>query len=277
MNEKTQNALLEPSRLFRAPVVRSKARRIDREGGRYGAGLIRDAAVITRGEAAGHGMWIDTEMLGQTADAINAFEKGAKARFAHPSESGDGIGKALGRWSGARVDVDTVRADLHLYSAARGAPDGDLAGYIMDLAEEDSESFGASIAFDPDLGEESRFFDANMDKDGKFRSPDQDNANNYPHARLATLAAVDVVDSPAANPDGLFHQGHEFLTDLEPHMEYALGLRPDAPDGTMFGCDPSRVRGYVARFLAAHSLRLERAPGWRERARARELRIERET
>lgn len=277
MNERIESALLESPRLYRAPVIRSKPKRIDREGGDYGAGLIRDAAVLTSGEALGWESWIDDVMLQQTADAINATSKGVKARFAHPSESSDGIGKMLGRWQNARVAGEVVRADLHFLEAAHKAPDGDLADYVMDLAEEDAESFGASIAFDPDLGEEARFTDTNLDKNGVFQSPDKRNTNNYRHVRLAYLVAADVVDSPAANPEGLFHQGHEFLGELEPYMEFALGIRPDVPDGLMFGVDPKRARGYVARFLAAHGLRLERVPGWREKARARELVIERES
>ena len=39
---------------------------IDPTGGNFGAGIIRGFAVITRGEALGHGFWIDTKFVRQT-------------------------------------------------------------------------------------------------------------------------------------------------------------------------------------------------------------------
>ena len=180
-----------------------KTDRVIREGGQFQGGLIRGAAVIQRGEASGHGMWIDDVMLRQTSHAINKAGRGVKCRFAHPPLFGDSLGKALGRYKDARVDGDCVRADLHLFRAARKSPDGDINTYIQDMAREDAAAFGNSIAFVPDEQAEAAFAAEYTSASGVFVSPDDDNTANHPHARLRSLDAVDMVDTPAAT-SGLF-------------------------------------------------------------------------
>lgn len=244
-------SLREPPRFFRAGIARGiKAKdAVIRDGGDYGAGLIKGAAVITRGPALGHDMWIDAVMLKQVVKAINAEPTGSKSRFAHPTMSGDGLGKVLGRYRDADMDGNIVRADLHMMESAHKTPDGDLAGYVMDLAEEDPLAFGNSIAFSPDLGAEELFRAKHTDKDGRFKSPDEDNASNFTHARLAELVAVDAVDEPAANPGGLFHRGHEIALEADAAIAYALGLTNEMPDPLAFGVHPDRVRSAVQRVL----------------------------
>ena len=270
----TVDILREPSRLFRAPVARGIATgsRIDSKGGAYGAGLIRQVAVITAGEALGHQMWIDQTMLEQVRDAINASSAGIKSRFAHPGLSGDGLGKALGRVQNASLDGNIVRADEHLYESAHETPDGDLAAYILKLAAEDPEAFGTSISFDPDDDAETQFMDQYSDEKGRFVTPDEANTHNYPHARMAELAAVDMVDEPAANPDGLFHRGDRVAFDADAAIAYALGLTDNAPAEVMFGISTQRVRGAVLRFLEFRGLSLVNSR--QVRARARELLME---
>src|SRR5580698_1939845 len=70
---------------------------VDRTGGDYGAGIIRGFAVVSRGEALGHDVWLDDVFLSQVANAINSSRSGRKSRFTHPSLSSDGLGKFLGR------------------------------------------------------------------------------------------------------------------------------------------------------------------------------------
>ena len=197
---------VESVRMFRGPVCplgRDGEGKVESSGGRWDAGIIRNAAVITRGEAMGHGLWIDAVMLKQTAKGINSDSP--VARYTHPSFS-DSIGTVLGRWTAARVDGDKVRADLHFLSSARKAPGGNYLDYILSLAEEDPASFGVSIAFAGDYEAESAFVKANLDKKGKFQSPDSENKDNLPHARISLLTAADLVGEPAANPSGLFHK-----------------------------------------------------------------------
>ena len=243
--------LSSPSTLFRSTVAKtSTTPAVDRDGGDQGAGLIRGVAIITRGEALGHGVWIDREFLHQSADAINAADRGLKSRFTHPGLSGDGMGKYLGRVRGASVDGDVVRGDLHISKTAHETPDGNLAEYVMDLAEIEPDMFGLSIVFSSDP-ETEREHAANNET-----SPDPANAANLPHARLADIRAVDVVDEPAANPSGLFHRGDEIAGEADRLLSFALGLTSDAPRLSQFDIDPGRVAGFVARFLSRHGLEI---------------------
>ncbi|HEX3997204.1 MAG TPA: hypothetical protein VHX65_01510 [Pirellulales bacterium] len=178
---------------------------VDRNGGDYGAGLIRGIAACTIGEVKGQGLWIDATFLGQAAAAINSAPAGVKSRFTHPTPIGDALGKFLGRAKNASIDGDTVRADEHFAEPAHNTPDGDLAGYVMDLAESDPAAFGASLAFQRDYDAEQAFM-AKFGGSYGFRSPDAANVNNFPHVRLQSLAAVDLVDDPASNPNGLFNR-----------------------------------------------------------------------
>jgi hypothetical protein len=177
----------------------------------YRAGIIRGYAMITRGEALGQDLWVDRKFLMQVAGSLESQYVAAtdesipsvKTRFSHPNFWSDGLGSFLGRTTSARLDGDTVRGDLHFAESAHSTPSGDLAGYVMDLADEDPAAFGASIFFDLDEDAGLAFIAANLDGPN-FKSPDTDNSNNLPHARLKRLRASDIVDSPAANPDGLF-------------------------------------------------------------------------
>lgn len=258
-------------RLLRAPIARGLAQAgsekepaVDPKGGDYGAGMIRGMAVITRGEALGHYQWIDAEMLSQVAAAINASDEGAKARFTHPSLSGDGLGKFTGRVKNARVDGDVVRGDLHLSASAESTPDGNLAAYLIRLAQDDPAAFGNSISFDPDYQAEVDFMikhGAEVDEYGyvdfdTFESPDPENVENLQHARLKNLRAVDAVDEPAANPHGLFHRGQELAKEADSLLAWSLGLSQERPKLVMLDLDADRVGGFVTRFLDRHGLSL---------------------
>jgi hypothetical protein len=258
--EITDPIMAEPSRLLRAPVsfgieMGADSKAIEETGGIYQAGLIRRAAVITRGEALGHGMWIDDTMLAQVATAINDSKSGIKSRFAHPSMSGDGIGRAVGRYQNAVKRAGIVRADLHILSSAHETPDGDLGGYVMKLAGEDPEAFGNSIAFSEDQGEMQKHRSKHTDEAGKFTSPDELNTNNYPHVRLSKLDAVDVVDEPAANPDGLFHRGFNLYANMDAFLAYVLCQSEDTAQFEGFP-NADRVRDYVQRYLTTNKLKL---------------------
>lgn len=255
----------KPPERFRAAIARglaegndTKKPRVERDGGLYGAGIIRGFAVITRGEALGHGLWIDNEFVAQTNKAMAALSSGLKSRFTHPGLSSDGLGKLLGKGFDGQQDGDLVRADLHILESAHNTPDGDLATYVMDMAEESPEMFGSSIVYKADFGEEERFAAEHTDEDGNFTSPDPDNVKNLPHARLGRLLAVDIVDSPAANPDGMF-SADAIHADADALALYAFGITEDAPELAKLGADPERVRGFITRFLNAHDLTLEHA------------------
>lgn len=241
-----------PLRYFRANPAKSVSLQVDRNGGKYGAGIIRGASLITAGEALGHDQWVDGEMVSQVAEAVNGHPKGAKVRFTHPSLSGDGLGRFMGRAFEGRVAGNQAVADMHFAKAAHETPDGDLANYIMQLAEEDPEAFAISIAFEHDAEAEEAFADEHSEEE--FESPDALNSRNLPHVRLARLVAADFVDSPAANPGGLFHRGHHVAEEADKFCAFVLGLSKEKPPESFFSADADRVAAFAQRFLATRNL-----------------------
>lgn len=267
------NLLSKAPVFFRAPIAkglnpRENEAQIDRKGGDYGSGIIRGCAVITTGEALGHGLWVDETFVSQVSDAINASEKGVKMRFTHPDLSGDGLGSFLGRGKTSYLDGDVCRADTHLSKSSRKTPDGDLGGYVMDLAEDDPDAFGLSISFSHDPEAEVEFMQTHggtLDPfSGEwigFQSPDPLNVNNYPHCRLKELRAIDAVDTPAANPNGLFHKGQDIPAAAEKLLSFSLGLTKERPAQSVFDVDPDRLSGFVQRFLSRNGLSLQSKEG----------------
>ena len=231
---------------------------IDREGGKLGAGVIYGVSAITRGEALGHGFWIDQEFLAQVADAPEG-KRGFKVRFTHPGLSSDGMGKQLGRIVNLRLKGDQVVGDVEFTRASHKTPDGNLADFVMTLAEDDPEAFATSIVFDFDpkaqaeFEKEHSYFDDETER-MEFTTPDPENVGNYPHIRLAELRAVDVVDSPAANPGGLFHKGDEAAGEAAQIFDYAFGLSSEVPELVNFDMNPDRVREFITRHLAHQGL-----------------------
>lgn len=244
---------LAPKR-FRATVATGNPR-VDRTGGMFDAGVIYDVSMITRGEALGHDLWVDASFLNATAEAVNSVAQGVKARFTHPGLSSDGVGTKLGKFTNARVVGDQVIADLHLQEAAYNTPEGDLGSYVLSLAEDTPEDFGLSIVFDHDMEASEKLTEENFFR-GRFVSPDEDNKNNLEHACLSRLYACDVVDSPAANPNGLFKRGQEAAIEADNLLSYALGLSCSRPSCLSLGIDGDRAKQFLARFLERHNLTL---------------------
>lgn len=243
---------------FRASVSRglSNTHAVERDGGDYGAGIIRGASLITRGEALGHGAWVDKVMVLQTVEKTNQTANGLKVRFAHPNLSSDGLGKLTARAKNARLSQDGNQAfaDLHIVESSRNTPDGDLGEYVMQLAEQDADMFGTSIVFQGDTDAENEFLDNNaIEVDGKytFISPDTLNENGLPHCRIAELRACDIVDEPAANPEGLFHR-EDLAGKATELIEYCFGARDEAE--SFQGIHPDRAKQFLNRFLENHDM-----------------------
>ncbi len=258
-----------PLKYLRANIAHGvTAGAVDRE-----ARLIKGVAATSHGEQLGHDLWSDGEMLAQCVAAGNAAANGIKSRFAHPGLCADGIGSHLGRMNNFRLDGNVVRCDLTFADVASKSPNGDLAGYVMDLADEDPQAFGASIVYGRDVKAENDFMLANGGREVEcdegtciigFKSPDPLNTQNYRHARLNALRACDVVDEPAANPSGFLSSGEELASVGESALSYIFGLAEKAPAQVFGSLDANRVKTFVQSFLQRHSLSLtvaRTAPG----------------
>jgi hypothetical protein len=175
--------------------------------------VIRDVAVVTEGEALGHGVFLDASFVQTVIEQGNAFKRGLKARFGHPTMCSEALGTYLGRFKNLRA-VETEMglkavADMHLAESAKAAPGGDLHAYVMKFANDDPEAFGTSIVFR--MGDAYR-----KDKNGKKykvnaysgapvdMNVDEEDLEPEIYASCDKLFGCDFVDEPAANPDGLY-------------------------------------------------------------------------
>jgi hypothetical protein len=240
---------------------------IQATGGRFESGLMNGVSLISRGEALGHGMWIDEVALDQVESLgqLDEMNGGIKSRFTHPSMSSDGTGKHLGRIHDIGRFEDRVIGDLHLSESSHKTPDGDLADYVMTLAKEDPRAAGLSIVFQRDLEMESDFLELHgaVQKEDQwgaywdleaFSSPDPDNTQNFPHVRVNELRAADVVDEPAANPDGLFDRQPQ-ARQMDALLSFALGLsKTKPPSADALGIDPERASQFLHRWMGQHGV-----------------------
>jgi len=162
-------------------------------------GIIFGVAVVTAGEAKGHGVSLDTSFVESAVEQGNAKKSGIKARFGHPNMCSTALGSFIGRVKNFRADGDIARGDLFLSNESKETPNGNLHGYVIGMAKNEPDMFGLSIVFTP--GDSYKVNDGEVVKQGDEGFAD---AGGDTFIELGKLHAADVVDDPAANPDGLF-------------------------------------------------------------------------
>jgi hypothetical protein len=167
------------------PVFSAPVASIDRE-----RGIISGVTICQAGPVKGHGGFIDKAFLLQIVEDASAKTAGIKARFGHPNMCSTALGTYLGRFRNYSYSGTSVRADLHLDDTARSTPSGDLYTYVLDMAENNPDMFGASIAFEI---AESVFLEEEVEGQKIEKE----------YFRLKELRATDIVDEPAAT-NGLF-------------------------------------------------------------------------
>lgn len=202
--------MTEDTYMFRSlPLRAMPPARVDRE-----AHVIYGVSAAQAVEALGHDMQLDGRSISQIVEHGNASRNGVKSRFTHPGLSSNGLGKYLGRLRDFRQEGDKAVADLHIADTAFKTPDGDLGTYVMDLVENDPDVFGMSVVIKAQRvwslsdGSELDVLDAA----GKERERPANAVTDKPVARIRQLMAVDAVDEPAANRDGLFAARHLWAT-----------------------------------------------------------------
>ena len=203
-----------------------------------GVGVIRGFAVIRKGLVKDMRGWeIDDTTLEQVMDLGNKASIGLKSRFGHPNMSNTALGTFLGRAQKFRKDGDIVRADLYLDKTAYKTPDGDLASYVLDLAESDPDAYGTSIVFDYNL-------EYRVEKDGTPKKDPKTKETLPPLSRVKKLFAVDTVDSPAATDgmlsDSFFSESVKLSAEATSALDKLLGS-PDAIDRVMSFLERYRV------------------------------------
>ena len=177
--------------MYRALPVRGSSLNVDRENG-----VIRNVSAMQIGEALGHNVNIDMRTL-QMLVALDEG-KGNKVRLSHPGMCEDGMARRLGRFTDPRIVDDKVVGNLVFSRAAYDGPNGNMADYVMTLAEEDPESFGLSVV----VAQQQVALNADGSETIVPRGAEVEGQALY--MRPMEWRATDVVDEPAANRDGLF-------------------------------------------------------------------------
>lgn len=202
--------------------VKSNAVGVDRENRRIlGYVVAQEGAFKSEGRGE-----FDEKSLKKIVTLMRRNKLGTKARFGHPTLSDDGLGKYLGRAKNPRLDTVTVdrdgdivpllavRADMHIADVAMKPSESgfSLGEYVLDRAEEDSESMSSSLVLQ--VNEEER-----LDKDGKPEL-DEEGRPLPPLWRPLAIHASDVVDTGDA-VDG-FLSAELGLPDEQLRKGYAL-------------------------------------------------------
>jgi hypothetical protein len=247
-------------RRFRSTVAAGSPVQIDQK-----AHTITGVSAIQAVEALGHDLLVDEVTLAQVAARGQELGK-VKSRFTHPGLCADGMGKMLGHASNFRVVGDKTLCDLTLIDAAAKSPEGDLRTYVEELAQQAPGDFGLSIVFGgiPKWkladGSEMPVNHPSLVEDGPmgptYKRPDTATTDK-PFARCEELFAVDVVDEPAANRDGLFSAAFGATTS---HLaEQAFAWLDEFRDLHGIGFD--QLDAFLARYCSARGkARATRSP-----------------
>lgn len=182
----------------------------------------------------------NTEGLKQIVSMANQAKMGLKARFTHPGLSSDALGTHLGRAVNFRMDgEDKVRADLIFADAAFNGPKGNLAGYVMDMAEQDHEAIGSSLAIDPKK-------ELRLNPDGT-RVKDENGAELPPLWYPKKLYASDIVDEGDATKSLL-----STSVDIEQLEDAHVRQVFEILNTTFAGQDRATVEARVTAFLGRY-------------------------
>jgi hypothetical protein len=134
--------------------------------------IIQGVSIISVGEAKGHGLFVDDITLREVKACAESYAGGVKVNLDH----GAGIKDIVGFCDNFRIIGEKLVADLNLLETA------EKRAYVLEIATRMPDTFGISIAFSGPVRE----------RDGRS------------FASCTELYSADLVQTPAANPTGLF-------------------------------------------------------------------------
>jgi hypothetical protein len=134
--------------------------------------IIEGVSVISVGEAKGHGLFVDAQTLREVKACAETYAGGVKVNLDH----GAGIRDIVGFCDNFRIIGQKLVADLNLLQNA------ERREYVLEIAEKLPDTFGISIAFSGPVRE----------------------IGGKRFASCEELYSADLVQTPAANPTGLF-------------------------------------------------------------------------
>jgi hypothetical protein len=156
--------------------------------------IIEGVSVISVGEAKGHGLFVDRTTLQEVKACAESYAGGVKVNLDH----GAGIRDIVGFCDNFRIIGEKLVADLNLLKNA------ERKDYVLEIAEKLPDTFGISIAFSGPVRE----------IDGKR------------FASCEELYSADLVQTPAANPTGLF----SFEARSVDKISTAMETEPNKPE-----------------------------------------------
>lgn len=181
-NDKKELSMSKLDKIFRPEFINCQLGTVDND-----KGTLFGVKVIEKGQINdARPYYVDDVTLSQIEELGNRARKGVKVRYTHVDQE-DAMGSHLGRAVNFRIDGECVRADIIMAKSAFMSPKGNLAGYVLSLAEEDSESLGMSVA--------GMLDGATMSDEGE---------GDLMPLRFSDLYSADVVADPAATRGGLF-------------------------------------------------------------------------
>ena len=191
---------------FSTPPIAFSFAKIDDE-----TGILQKVVVAQIGKVKSYFEQIDSTTLSQIESLGNAKELGIKARFGHPNMCSSSFGTYIGRFKNFQVDGEKVYGDLYLDEVCKESPSGNLYAYILKMARNNPDMFGASIAFIP--------------------AESAVTGDECPATRIEELLATDLVDDPAATNslfavDSFSYQATQFL-DSNPAIAALIAHKPD--------------------------------------------------
>jgi len=161
-------------------------------------GIIYGVSVITIGPAKGHGLWVDETAINQILSLAKAKPDGVKVKAEHSG----GVFDTSGKLVNFRKDGNQIRADLELLKS-----DENYAK-VIEMARVLPNEFGLSVSTEA----------VSENIDGKKM------------VRFKVLESVDLVSTPAANPNGLFsvkHTNNKSMTIDKIQLAKLVGLDPE--------------------------------------------------
>jgi len=199
-------------------------------------GIIRKVSVCSKGEARGHGINLDESFIKDLLSQGEKANHGVKCRFGHPSPYNDAIGTLIGVFKNFKLSDDNsqIYADLYLSESAKKSPHGNLFEYTLSLAEHHPKHFGTSIVnFEPSYYQ----YDAEGNKKELMGYNDY-NADKEIYMKLGFFEACDLVDSPAANPAGLFSNNKNNNMSIKKSISKFFNMENEKPEE---GKEPLKV------------------------------------
>jgi hypothetical protein len=151
--------------------------------------VIEAVSIISIGEAKGHGLYVDAQTLREVKACAETYAGGVKVNLDH----GAGIKDIIGFVDNFRIIGEKLLGDLNLLQNA------DRRAYVLEIAEKLPDTFGISIAFSGPVRESG----------GKR------------FASCEELYSADLVQTPAANPTGLFSFEAKSVDKISKQMEDA--------------------------------------------------------